>query len=108
VVNTLPEEIEKIGSVSQHRYEQIVAELREVVEQQTRGSFTIGDRALDLFTDRTSLDNRYGLGRFIDYMSATAFSVAGHRSSEQRRNRPTVRVIAPAHVCRFETRRALR
>ncbi|CAM5671678.1 DUF6192 family protein [Streptomyces viridochromogenes] len=44
----MPEEIDKVGSVSQRRYEQIVAELREVVEQQTRGSFTIGDRALEI------------------------------------------------------------
>ncbi|XUL90322.1 DUF6192 family protein [Streptomyces galilaeus] len=39
---------EKVGSVSQSRYEQIVAELRDVVEQQTRGQFTIGDRALEV------------------------------------------------------------
>src|SRR4051794_3551109 len=39
---------EKVGSVSHSRYEQIVAELRDVVEQQTRGQFTIGDRALEI------------------------------------------------------------
>ncbi|MFJ6438850.1 DUF6192 family protein [Streptomyces sp. NPDC091416] len=44
----MSEEIETIGAVSQSRYEQIVAELREVVEQQTRGQFTIGDRALEV------------------------------------------------------------
>ncbi|MGN5392579.1 DUF6192 family protein [Streptomyces sp. JL7001] len=44
----MPEEIDKVGSVSQRRYEQIVAELRDVVEQQTRGQFTIGDRALEI------------------------------------------------------------
>lgn len=44
----MPEEIAKVGSVSQQRYEQIVAELREVVEQQTRGSFTIGDCAMEI------------------------------------------------------------
>ncbi|AIJ11046.1 MULTISPECIES: DUF6192 family protein [Streptomyces] len=44
----MPEEIDRVGSVSQRRYEQIVAELREVVEQQTQGSFTIGDRALEI------------------------------------------------------------
>jgi hypothetical protein len=44
----MPEEIDKVGSVSQQRYEQIVAELRDVVEQQTRGQFTIGDRALEV------------------------------------------------------------
>lgn len=42
------EDNEKIGAVSQHRYEEIVAELRDVVEQQTRGTFTIGDRALEV------------------------------------------------------------
>lgn len=44
----MTEENEKVGSVSQSRYEQIVAELRDVVEQQTRGQFTIGDRALEI------------------------------------------------------------
>ncbi|MFF0465793.1 DUF6192 family protein [Streptomyces mexicanus] len=44
----MSEVTEKVGSVSQSRYEQIVAELRQVVEQQTRGSFTIGDRALEI------------------------------------------------------------
>nr|WP_241672359.1 DUF6192 family protein [Streptomyces sp. IB2014 016-6] len=44
----MPEEIDKVGNVSQSRYEQIVSELRDVVEQQTRGQFTIGDRALEI------------------------------------------------------------
>jgi hypothetical protein len=44
----MSEETEKVGSVSQSRYDEIVAELRQVVEQQTRGSFTIGDRALEI------------------------------------------------------------
>lgn len=44
----MPEEIDNVGNVSQSRYEQIVAELRDVVEQQTRGQFTIGDRALEI------------------------------------------------------------
>ncbi len=44
----MPEVIDKVGSVSQHRYEQIVAELRDVVAQQSRGQFTIGDRALEI------------------------------------------------------------
>lgn len=44
----MPEENDKVGEVSQSRYEQIVAELRDVVEQQTRGQFTIGDRALEI------------------------------------------------------------
>lgn len=37
-----------VGSVSASRYEQIVAELRKVVENQTRGQFTIGDYALEI------------------------------------------------------------
>jgi len=44
----MTQETEKVGSVSQSRYEQIVAELRQVVEQQSQGSFTIGDRALEI------------------------------------------------------------
>lgn len=48
VKNAMPEEIDNVGNVSQSRYEQIVAELRDVVEQQTRGQFTIGDRALEI------------------------------------------------------------
>ncbi|WP_406173278.1 hypothetical protein [Streptomyces canus] len=34
-----------VGSVSISRYEQIVAELRKVVENQARGQFAIGDYA---------------------------------------------------------------
>lgn len=48
MVRAISEVSEKVGAVSQSRYEQIVAELREVVEQQTRGQFTIGDRALEI------------------------------------------------------------
>ena len=44
----MTEATEKVGNVSQSRYEQIVAELRDVVEQQTHGQFTIGDRALEI------------------------------------------------------------
>ncbi|WTB18910.1 hypothetical protein OG293_38280 [Streptomyces sp. NBC_00829] len=44
----MTEVAEKVGSVSQSRYGQIVADLRDVVEQQTRGQFTIGDRALEI------------------------------------------------------------
>lgn len=50
----MTQETEKVGNVSQSRYEQIVAELRQVVEQQSQGTFTIGDRALEIFTDRRS------------------------------------------------------
>ncbi|MFF3624953.1 DUF6192 family protein [Streptomyces sp. NPDC002467] len=47
----MPEKIEsadKVGSVSAHRYEQIVTELRKIVEAQTRGQFAIGDYALEI------------------------------------------------------------
>ncbi|MFF7249876.1 DUF6192 family protein [Embleya sp. NPDC008237] len=47
----MPEEsmnTDRVGSVSSSRYEQIVAELREIVENQTRGQFTIGDYALEI------------------------------------------------------------
>ncbi|MEV6840987.1 DUF6192 family protein [Streptomyces sp. NPDC051133] len=44
----MSEENENVGAVSQSRYEQIISELREVVEQQTRGQFTIGERALEV------------------------------------------------------------
>jgi hypothetical protein len=43
-----PMDNDKVGSVSPDRYEQIVAELREIVENQTRGQFTIGDHALEI------------------------------------------------------------
>ncbi len=39
---------EKVRSVSQSRYKQIVAELPNVVKQQSQGQFTIGDRALEI------------------------------------------------------------
>ncbi|MEU0042962.1 DUF6192 family protein [Streptomyces werraensis] len=48
VVKAMSEETAKVDAVSQSRYDEIVAELRQVVEQQTRGSFTIGDRALEI------------------------------------------------------------
>ena len=57
----MPEEIEKVGNVSQQRYEQIVAELRQVVEQQTQGQFTIGDRALEIEPMRVPEDGREAL-----------------------------------------------
>ncbi|MBW3363090.1 DUF6192 family protein [Streptomyces microflavus] len=44
----MSEENSNVGEVTLSRYEQIVAELRDVVEQQTRGQFTIGDRALEI------------------------------------------------------------
>lgn len=44
----MPEEDDKIGAVSQRRYDEIVAELRDVVEQLRQGTFTIGDRALEI------------------------------------------------------------
>lgn len=53
----MAQEIEKadsVGSVSAGRYEEIVALLREVVENQTRGQFTIGDAALEIEPMRES------------------------------------------------------
>ncbi|MEH0580154.1 hypothetical protein QBA54_38025 [Streptomyces sp. B21-108] len=53
----MPEEIEsadRVGSVSPDRYAEIVAELRKLVETASRIQFTVGDYALDLFTDRRS------------------------------------------------------
>ncbi|WP_031079287.1 DUF6192 family protein [Streptomyces sp. NRRL WC-3742] len=44
----MAQETEKVGSVSVSRYEEIVARLREVVENQTRGQFEIGDYALEI------------------------------------------------------------
>ncbi|WP_369035192.1 DUF6192 family protein [Streptomyces adonidis] len=44
----MTEETEKVGNVSQSRYEQIVAELRDVVDQEKHGQFKIGDRALEI------------------------------------------------------------
>ncbi|WP_405914618.1 DUF6192 family protein [Streptomyces sp. NBC_00728] len=44
----MSEEFEKVGAVSQPRYEQIVAELRSAAEQLTQAQFTIGDRALEI------------------------------------------------------------
>ncbi|RST20770.1 RacO protein [Streptomyces sp. WAC04770] len=44
----MAEENSNVGEVTLSRYEQIVAELRDVVEQQSRGQFTIGDRALEI------------------------------------------------------------
>ncbi|UKY47417.1 DUF6192 family protein [Streptomyces inhibens] len=53
----MPEEIEiadKVGSVSQSRYAQIVAELRKPVETASRIQFTIGDYALKVEPMRES------------------------------------------------------
>ncbi|MFI8242657.1 DUF6192 family protein [Streptomyces sp. NPDC085866] len=44
----MAEQNAKVGSVSQQRYDQIVTELREVVEQHQKGQFLIGDRALEI------------------------------------------------------------
>ncbi len=42
----------KVGNVSPERYEEIVAKARQLVEQQTRTQFDLGDMALEIFTDR--------------------------------------------------------
>ncbi|MFD7431189.1 DUF6192 family protein [Streptomyces sp. NPDC059818] len=72
----MPEEIDKVGSVSQRRYEQIVAELREVVEQQTRGSFTIGDRALEIEPMRERGGQQAAPGQELFTVRETLFRLA--------------------------------
>ncbi|MFE9611495.1 DUF6192 family protein [Streptomyces sp. NPDC006012] len=72
----MPEEIDKVGNVSQQRYEQIVAELREVVEQQTRGSFTIGDRALEIEPMRERGGHQAALGQELFTVRETLHRLA--------------------------------
>ncbi|MFE7659058.1 DUF6192 family protein [Streptomyces bottropensis] len=72
----MPEEIDNVGSVSQSRYEQIVAELREVVEQQTRGSFTIGDRALEIEPMRERGGQHAAPGQELFTVRETLFRLA--------------------------------
>ena len=38
----------KIGNLTERRYEQLVAEGRDLVEQQSRCQFALGDRALEI------------------------------------------------------------
>ncbi|MBI0377862.1 RacO protein, partial [Streptomyces albiflaviniger] len=38
----------EVGSVSQQRYEEIVAELREAVSEESKGRWLVGDRALEI------------------------------------------------------------
>lgn len=66
VVNAMPEETmdtDNVGSVSASRYAQIVAELRDVVENQTRGKFLTGDYALEIepMRDRGGQEQADGL-----------------------------------------------
>ncbi|MFI0242997.1 DUF6192 family protein [Streptomyces sp. NPDC016845] len=42
-----------VGCVTRRRYDEIVAELRDVVEQQTTGQFRIGDKALEIEPTRS-------------------------------------------------------
>ncbi|WP_448333744.1 DUF6192 family protein [Streptomyces sp. DSM 41534] len=72
----MTEETGKVGSVSQQRYEQIVAELREVVEQQTRGSFTIGDRALEIEPMRERGGQQAGPGQELFTVRESLFRLA--------------------------------
>ncbi|MGW3820211.1 hypothetical protein [Streptomyces sp. NPDC005046] len=44
----MSEKFEKVGTVSQPRYEQIVAEVRSAAGQLTQAQFMIGDRALEI------------------------------------------------------------
>ncbi|MEU5902484.1 hypothetical protein [Streptomyces venezuelae] len=45
---------DRVGNVTRHRYEQLVAQAKELIAQVARAQFTLGDMALDLFTDRGS------------------------------------------------------
>ncbi|MFI5809247.1 hypothetical protein [Streptomyces sp. NPDC051561] len=44
--------VERVGNVTRTRYEQIVAEARELIAQVAKAQFTLGDKALEIFTDR--------------------------------------------------------
>ncbi len=55
----MTEEIDKVGNVSQSRCKQIVAELRDVAEQQARGQSMIGEpRPEPCFTPRSAMTGR--------------------------------------------------
>ncbi|MER6126293.1 DUF6192 family protein [Streptomyces sp. NPDC001795] len=72
----MSEETEKVGAVSQSRYDEIVAELRQVVEQQTRGSFTIGDRALEIEPMRERGGQHAAPGQELFTVRETLFRLA--------------------------------
>lgn len=72
----MSEETEKVGAVSQSRYDEIVAELRHVVEQQTRGSFTIGDRALEIEPMRERGGQHAAPGQELFTVRETLFRLA--------------------------------
>ncbi|MFF4234204.1 hypothetical protein [Streptomyces sp. NPDC001820] len=61
-----------IGHITRERYEQFIGADRKLVGQMQRIQFTIGDHALDLFTDRRGSDTGSELRRFIDYMPVTS------------------------------------
>jgi hypothetical protein len=52
MVTTMP--TATIGHITRERYEQIIAGDRELVGQMQHIQFTIGDHALEVFTDRRS------------------------------------------------------
>ncbi|MGW4048646.1 DUF6192 family protein [Streptomyces sp. NPDC004721] len=62
-VKTVSEESERVGAVSRFRYDEIVTELRQVLEQQAQGQFTIGDRALEIEPMRLPDDGAAPPGR---------------------------------------------
>ncbi len=72
----MSEETESVGAVSQSRYDEIVAELRQVVEQQTRGSFTIGDRALEIEPMRERGGQHAAPGQELFTVRETLFRLA--------------------------------
>ncbi|MEV0439890.1 DUF6192 family protein [Streptomyces spectabilis] len=72
----MAEEATKVGNVSRSRYEQIVAELRQVVEQQSQGSFTIGDRALEIEPMREQGGQHAAPGQELFTVRETLFRLA--------------------------------
>lgn len=72
----MAEETEKVGNVSQSRYDEIVAELRQVVEQQAKGSFTIGDRALEVEPMREQGGQHAAPGQELLTVRETLFRLA--------------------------------
>jgi hypothetical protein len=99
----MAEEAEKVGNVSLSRYEQIVSGLRSVIEQQKRGQFTIGDRALEVEPMRQrggasagpEWTVRKSLGRLADHLGLKFSSIetargwlhTGRRNTGRRRSR---------------------
>ncbi|MFF7903708.1 DUF6192 family protein [Streptomyces sp. NPDC007920] len=89
----MQEENDKVGNVSQSRYEEIVAELRDVVEKEKHGQFTIGDRALEIEPMRerggfVTVDPEFSVAasmrRLAEDIGKTASTVTGLRWTASR------------------------